>query len=192
MSDHVVELDDGVIIQAPPMEGWRVSRHRKAAIHYRGVRYQLVAVEPIDANTMRYRLVRWRDSDTGMASAEIHYDDEFVRARDSVRSETDARTRAGFALLSLYPILGFLWSGTRRTIHERYGFGLGAVAFSLFVESAAVCLMATWVLTVFIPPYWWAAAIALTADVAMRWASSLREDFPYPYGFFEWLIRWRR
>jgi hypothetical protein len=188
-TDRVVVRDDGLSIYAPTMDGWRISKHRPAVILFEGERYQLVSMEPVGPRVVHYRLTRF-DNKT-IASEEILYDEEFVRIRDETTRAVRGRTRVAYALVPLYPILGFVWSDARRAFRLRYGFGRRAAALSFALEFGAVLLIATWVLTLFLPVGFWLVAIILVIDVGMRWSSSLRDDGNEPYGFFEWMFRRR-
>lgn len=187
-SDRVVVSDDGMTIDAPPMDGWRVAQHRRAAVTFEGVRYQLIGVETLGPRLLRFRLAPWRD--TGLASAELVYDEAYVRARDEHDEGIAGAKRRGYALLVLYPILGFLWSDLRGRLRERYGLrSPHKLAFAL--QFFAILLLGTWVFTLLLPVWCWLVAIVLVIDLGARWSSSLREEVLDPYGFMEWLFRRR-
>jgi hypothetical protein len=189
-SDRIVEKDGQLVIVAPPMDAWVVRKHRKTAIIVAGERWFVVERAPLGPRLMRYVLARWPHTDTGLPGDEIVYDEAYVVQRDEVMQERATRERGRLARWALQPLIGFAWEGTKRTAHERYGFHPRSVTKqSLYVQWVVMLLLSS--VLMFIPFVVYAPIAVLVIDGFFRYSDVFR-DTQYPYGFLEWVFRWRR
>jgi hypothetical protein len=121
--DRVLITDKEVTIDAKhTFPDWDVREINQVPIYFEDKKYYLVekrTAEPPFA--VRFVLLPWPEDLTTCAKGFHAYDAETVAAREGQHrgSQCDDLTRA--FLMPLYPILGFLWSGTQRRL-TRFGF----------------------------------------------------------------------
>lgn len=206
-SDRVFRSGDRVIIVSrADMPGWDVRRFRKLAIVFEGETYFVREKSRGRDSLYRYALQPWPSSLTDAPGGTVVYDEEFVRARDR-----DASTRRGSdvlycLLLPLQPLIGFLWSGTKRRLESRCGISARrATGYSLILEAFAflvhgvllwgfgflnlysLALSASFS-QMFPLIYMFAATLLLLPDVIVRYGATLMIDAA-PSGFYEWFFR---
>ena len=189
-TDRVVEEDGALVVIAPPMDEWVVRKHRKLAIVVEGRRWFVAERVPLGPRMIRYALSRWPDADTSIPGDEIVYDEAYVVARDETRKEHRTRQRGRLARWVLQPLYGFAWEGMKRRAHERYGFHPRTVTKrSLYLEWVLLLLCGS--MLMFYPAIVYGPCVLLVVDGFIR-VSDIFRDTQYPYGFFEWLFRWRK
>ncbi len=176
-----------LIVRSPrAMPSWRVGKNRKTAVHFRGVRYVIVA-ERMEQAQYEYVLDPWPPRAHELPSQEIAYDEQYVHDREDYARALTVRRGETLALAPLWPLFGVLPSPVKRVLHERYGFSpLTMTRFSVVIELAflpfffiALIMPSAFVLFTF---------IALFADAFFRVSILFDESYP-AFGFFEWIVR---
>jgi hypothetical protein len=178
-----------LIVRAPrEMPAWRVGRNRKIAIHFRGVRYTVVAART-GGGGYEYVLDPWPVRAHELPSQDVIYDETYVRDRESdARAHARAR-REAWAILPLWPLLGFLPSPWKRALHRRYGFEPTAVTrFSVWAELSLVGILFAFVITGIASGFQLCVFAACLVDGFFRGSLTFDDEAP-PVGFFEWLVR---
>ena len=195
-SDRVWRRGEQLMVDtAAEMDGWEVRRYRKARIHFQGADYQILRKEVVRQGGVRYVLERWPQEGDAPAQ-EIHYDLDYVEARDAARRILQRRSVSAEFLRPLYPLLGLLPSRWKAALQQRYGFHPRTMtAWSLRLEYVGILLdgafLAMHAITGrFDAFYLVAVLVILVPDAWMRYDSLLAED-AYPPGFYEWLLRFR-
>jgi hypothetical protein len=151
----------------------------------------------------RYVLEPWPEDRHEAPGNVVHYDEGYVHERDALRREQEA---VGLWMIS--PLLGFLPSGTKLRLNERYGFHPVVVTErSVLLEHAAL-LMLLGTLAIFAlatgfapgfggdardvggPPFFmlFLAAVFLAVDRVVRQHRLLTGSMRQ-YGFAEWVVR---
>jgi hypothetical protein len=121
--DEVLVTDKELTIDARhTFHDWDVREINQVPVYFEDKKYYLVEkrkAEPPFA--VRFILLPWPEDLTTCAKGFHTYDAEAVAAREGQHrgSQCDDLVRA--FLMPLYPILGFLWSGTQRRL-TRFGF----------------------------------------------------------------------
>lgn len=104
------------------MSEWQVREFGRIPIYFRDKKYFLrqkaAAQKPYK---IRYILEPWPAEATGTTQAWLNYDEQTVAERDSAARGEKAGEVAGAFLILVYPLLGFLWSGTKDRL-SRIGF----------------------------------------------------------------------
>lgn len=179
------------------MEGWEVSRYRHRYVRFRGACYALESVEPEPSGGVRYCLFAADPEQTLAVPGQIvDYDAEYVAERDRQQrtQRIDATTR--LALWPVLPLLGFLPSGLKLRLHERYGILPETVtAISIWLQAAFLLTFAISALfqflVHFIPTGLFIGMLVLAPllyiDLAVRRAR-LVVPSQRQYGLFEWLV----
>ncbi len=198
--DRVLRLGERLIVRSRvDMPDWNVRRFRRLAILFEGRRYFVCerTVEGGADGTVRYVLAPWPDTLHDLPAGEAVYDEAFVQARDAARRELRARRSVGLVLFVLIPLLGFVWSRTKRRLLRRYGistrtattwsvrlewlvllFGSGPAALlGAFGGPVGRLLLVAWF------AFW-------GVDLMFRYGD-LHRDEPVHYGFYEWLFAFR-
>ena len=189
-TDRIVEVDGQLVVIAPPMDDWVVRKHRKLAIVVEGTRWFVAKRAPLGPRMVRYVLSRWPETDTSIPGDEIVYDEAFVSVRDAQRAEHGAQRRGRMARWLMQPIYGFAWEATKRRAHLAYGFHPRTVTKqSLYIEWVLLLLCGS--VMFFVPYIVFGPVLVLVADGFIRFSDVFR-DTQYPYGFYEWVFRWRK
>ncbi|MEE2775931.1 MAG: hypothetical protein VYE73_04110 [Acidobacteriota bacterium] len=206
----LIREDRLVVVSRADMSDWVVREFRRTAVLHAGVRYCLDHRERRDG-AFHYALKRWPDELRDMAGGIIEYDRDYVARRDAyTRALTKAR-RAEPLLVPLYPLIGLLPGRVKGWTADRYGLSEEkATVLSLYLEIAIV-LAATTFLTIRLGAMGFAQGFGLRSgelasigfgdreglillllapDLLIRYPKVLRGG-AYPYGFWEWLFRWR-
>ena len=154
---------------------------------------------------MRYVLERWpADELIDTASSAFSYDEEFVRERDAEHGRNARADQIGRLLLFVYPLLGFLWSGTKKKLIP---FGLvprSITAASLFAGLCLLILQGTFIrlrlgfLTILFGQMQrlelgllaadYALLGLMLVDLVLRFDQHLK-DKEHPWGFGEWMMQ---
>jgi len=139
--DHLTITGEHVIIDAArEIQDWEVREFQRVPIFVGEFKFFLrqrsVGQKPF---AMRYVLERWPD-DAHFAAAQYSftYDEQFVRDRDAALGAQDRFDKLGKALMPLYPLLGFLWSGTKKKLIPCGFIPRSITGVSIFT---CVCLM---------------------------------------------------
>lgn len=213
--DKVTFVGELVVIHARrEMADWQVREFCRVPIHFQDRKYYLSEKGPAERPyAFCYVLAPWPANLHEESKLSIVYDAEYVAERDGVARTDQAAEVSRLALLLIYPMLGFLWSGTKRRLAEHLGIiARRSTSASLFFEAFLLALYAvlwSWsggFATVLFGLFGggsfgaWTFGTAffhlvvlgiLCWDWVMRLDGLLREDVAYPIGFFEWLRRFR-
>ncbi len=206
-SDRVIEAGEGLVVSSTvDMPNWDVRDFRRTAIHFQGQKYFLTHKEKA-AGRFRYRLVPWTEDFEDIAGHVVEYDEAFVKDRDEVlRAQASARRLSVFFPF-FYPVIGLLPGWIKRWLADSYGVSEEVTTQqSLFLEYAVIILaiafvsittMAGGMVGAQSPPWIaqllkgsWLVFFVVTPDAVVRHHKVLGES-SYPWGFWEWLWRWR-
>jgi hypothetical protein len=201
-ADRVVRNGGEITIQARvPMAGWEARRFRRAAIVFRGRRYRIVSRTLRPDGSADYVLEPWPSGLADEPAAEIVYDDAYVAARDAALARQERAAAANVLFLPFTPFVGFLWSGAKRRVHERFGIHpRSATEMSVWLEFGLLALAAA-LLSIHVmagafgpSPLPGGVLLAVAAlvgpDAVVRYGSALDESMEPP-GLYEWLFRMR-
>jgi len=205
-TDRIVPRGDKLVVYSSvDMHDWQVRRYRRPAIIVDGVTYFVAKKEAGENKEVRYVLEPWPENFRDLAGRRIHYDEEYVRARDAARAEMRRRDLVYSLLLALKPLIGLMPSAAKLRIEAEFGISArSATFFSLWLE---VCIFLG--LGVLVSAFAYAGMYALAAsgtivgpylllglivveaalliDLIMRYSSYLQEDLS-PCGFYEWIL----
>ena len=140
--DRVTLSPRQVIIEAVRlMPDWQVREFKPSPIYFEDRKYRLIAKQPAEKPfAIRYVLEPCPESGLDAGKTFFTYDAESVAERDGGHREGAKTEVASKALLPLYPMLGFLWSGTQRRL-EKFGFVSHSITgISVFVGFCLVFL----------------------------------------------------
>jgi len=205
-TDRIVPRGDKLVVYSNvDMHDWQVRRYRRPAIIVDGVTYFVAKRETGENKEIRYVLEPWPESFRDLAGRRIHYDEEYVRARDAARAQMRRRDLAYSFLLALKPFIGLMPSATKLRIEAKFGISArSATFFSLWLEICIFLALGVLVSALAYANMYAIAAsgtmvgpylllrlilveVALLVDLIMRYSSYLRED-PSPCGFYEWIF----
>jgi hypothetical protein len=139
--DRVTLGDNEVTIQAArEMPDWQVREFKATPIYFRDQKYILVGKNRAERPfAWRYVLRPWPEG-TSTSPNFFTYDAAAVAERDADFRSGVGREVFGKALLPLYPVLGFLWSGTQRRL-EPLGYASRTItSVSIFTTFALLFL----------------------------------------------------
>ena len=185
----LVRLENGFVVIYSPrdMDGWCLREFCRPIIWFQEQKLFLRAKESVrGTRRWKYSLDRWPEDDHHPAPFSITYSAEFVAVREAAFHSQQTRTTAGQLLLPLSPLLGFLWSRTKRRLEP-----LGLNSEEISSLSVALEFGAFMVFGIFIGylGFWSVETVLLWLgiglDVMMRYDSQLRQDGRC-LGFLEW------
>ena len=200
--DKVIFHDDAVIIWAArEMSDWQVREFCRIPIYFQGRKYYLKRRSRMDPPyVMGYELEAWPAEYQGESTLSINYGEQYVAERDRGARTDQQNELLRLALLTIYPLLGFLWSRFKDRKLERFGFNPRSITeASLFVQLAFVICESVFLFVFrcgFIETAIGFADARLdlllfvigAADVVIRSNQVLRGD-EHPDGLLEWLAR---
>ena len=114
VTDQIVTIDAAVEIPE-----WQVREFYRMPIYIGECRFFLRNKAPAQPPfAFRYTLERWPAGEefSTARSSFTTYDEEFVRDRDAEHARRQRCDKLGRAMMVLYPVLGFLWSGAKRRL----------------------------------------------------------------------------
>lgn len=117
--DHLTITAENVIIDAAhEITDWQIREFQRMPIFVGEFKFFLRNKVPGQKPfAMRYFLERWpEDAHFDAALVSFTYDEQFVRDRDAEHGDCERSDKLGAALMCLYPVLGFLWSGTKKKL----------------------------------------------------------------------------
>lgn len=135
-----IQGDQVIIDAAQEMPDWEVREFRRMPIFVGEFKFFLrqrtVAQKPF---AMRYVLDRWpEDAVIDAAPFSFTYNEEYVRERDAAYESERRLDKLGAALMCFYPVLGFLWSGTKKKLVPAGFIPRSITGVSIF---SCLCLM---------------------------------------------------
>ncbi len=176
------------------MPDWKATRYRKTAVVFEERTYFVASRTALSGGVWRYVLAPWPDDLHDAPGRTIHYGEPYVLERDQTRREQGRLERKAVGLYFLTWLLGFLPSGVKLRLNERYGIHpLVVTGKSLFLEYLAfinlVVLLVIGGFTGALPilPLLGAAAV-VAIDRTVRTAR-LEKGGMRQYGFGEWIFR---
>ena len=117
--DHLTITEDQVIIDAAhDIPDWQVREFQRLPIFLGELKFFLRQRTPgRPPFAVRYVLERWPD-DAGFDASLLSftYDEQFVAERDAEHARNHRYDSLGKILICLYPLLGFLWAGTKKKL----------------------------------------------------------------------------
>ena len=205
--DHLTITPDQVVIDAAQvMPDWQVRDYQRMPIFLGEskffLRQKIQAKKPF---ALRYVLERWPEEASFDAAAfSLTYDEDYVRQRDAAHEEEKRADKIGMAMLWLYPVLGFLWAGTKKKLIP-FGFiSRSITGVSIFTGLCGMILQGTFLrmrlglLTLLLGWMNLPELLLLALDYALLGLllvdSVLRFDqhlkgAEHPWGFGEWMTK---
>jgi len=136
-SDKVLVKDDGsVVIHAScEMPDWKATRYRKTAVVFEERTYFVASRTPLAAGVWRYVLSPWPEDLNEEPGNVVHYDEAYVVEREARRQAQQRHERRASGLFFVNALLGFLYSGVKLRLNERYAIDpIAATRRSVFFE----------------------------------------------------------
>lgn len=192
--DRVASRGEMLLVDAAcEMPDWKATRYRRTAVVFRERTYFVASISTGPGGGHRYVLEPWPEDMHDSPGRTIHYDEAYVRERDEQRRRRARIENESLVLYFVSPLLGFLPSGLKLALNDRYGYHpVTVTGRSVFVERLLMlCLM------VFVPlgllagiPIVPVAGLLLMVlvDLPIRQNRLLRGTMRQ-YGFWEWAIR---
>lgn len=154
---------------------------------------------------MRYLLERWPDdAQIDSAPFSFTYDEQFVLDRDAEHARRDYYDKLGSALMALYPVLGFLWSGTKKKLIPAGFVPRSITSVSIFTGLCLLVLQGTFVrmrvglftilfgkihkLELGLLALDYALFALLLVDIVLRFDQHIK-GVENPWGFCEWITK---
>jgi hypothetical protein len=196
-SDTVTLRGTTVVIDAAcEMPEWKATTYRRSAIVIGQRTYFVSLKEPLPEGAWRYVLEPWPEDHKDMPGNVVHYDPAYVKERDLRRREQAQREKEAVGLWMVRPFLGFLFSGSKLRLNERYGFHpLTVTEQSLFVQKfvliALLGLMTIHMFTGVLGGLGFVllgALLFLVLDLVVRMGQAGTASMEQ-YGFGEWIVR---
>jgi hypothetical protein len=154
---------------------------------------------------MRYILQRWpEDADFDAAAFSFTYDEQFVAERDAEHARNARYEKLGRILICLYPLLGFLWSGTKKKLVPAGFIPRSITGVSIFTCICLLLLQGTFMrmrigfitlvfgnlsrlnFELLVADYVLFGLMLL--DIIFRFDQHIK-NVEYPWGFCEWITR---
>jgi hypothetical protein len=204
-TDQVSFVGKAVVIYAKrEMPDWEVRGFQRNAIYFQGHKYYLANQSPAKPPYLvRYELHAWPENFHDESKISFTYDEASVAERDQAVKVDRYEGTAHYALLPLYPLLGFCWSDFKERVLARYGFGAGAITGASLMLSVGVFMVEGIFILYFnhgfleitfgnVLGMWLDYFIFWTApfDCAIRYSQVLRNE-DVPDGYLEWLFKFR-
>jgi hypothetical protein len=196
-SDMVARKGDVLFVHSSQdMELWKPSRHRKVVVLYDGGRYTVTERHRGVDGRWRYKLEPYPEVLHELPSATIEYGEAFVFQRDETLTALARREARSTRLLFISPLLGFLPSGVKLDLQERYGLDPRTMTHqSLAVEWVIMLACGTWLILGITGAfggglYLFFVVAACIADLLIRRSNAML-DTVEQFGFLEWLVRRR-
>lgn len=204
--DKVLIYETKVVILAARAMDWPLREFCRPPIYFKDCKFYLRGkskAEPPYA--MRYELWVWPEEVHDQSSQPVYYDEQYVRQRDAAFRTERGREFIRPILLTFYPLLGFFWSNFKERHLTTYGIDVISATRASVTMGFLFCLLegvfTGWLRGGFLAMVLgngdlisvdWFLLIGLGLDCIFRCNQLLRGDVQYPWGFFEWLIPWRK
>ena len=205
--DRVVVTSDRVIIDALyEMPEWQVREFQRFPIFVGEYKFFLGQIIPAaQPYAMRYVLERWpEDAQFDAAPFALTYDEQFVQERDAEHLDSGRVEKFSQLLMPLYPVLGFLWAGTKQKLVP-FGFVPRSItSVSIFTGLLLMVLQGTFVrmrVGLFTLVFGsmhklefglllldYAVFALLLVDMVLRFDQHLKA-VENPWGFCEWMAK---
>lgn len=192
LGPDLVRIENGVLVIYSPrnMDDWVVREFRRPVIWFRGYSFHLRSKTRADRPfAWKYTLWARPDDDHESVPYVIDYNEDYVRDREEEWRANNRWEWRGRALLPLYPLAGFMWSGSQAKLEDRGWNVRRLVGFAVYLEFTLVLLFGIfigWLGGFSFPRLLLLMLVAL--DVIFRYDAILR-DKPRLPGFYEWLFR---
>jgi hypothetical protein len=203
--DQLTISGDHVIIDAAhEIPDWQVREFRRMPIFVGDFKFFLRHKTPAQPPfAMRYLLERWPENEH-LDSAQISftYDEQFVAERDAELSSKRRSDFLGVALICLYPVLGFLWSGMKRRLVPAGFIPRSITGVSIFTGFCLMLLQGTFMrmqLGLFtllfgkiekieagLLGFDYLLFAVMLVDLVLRFDQHMK-DVEFPWGFGEWI-----
>jgi hypothetical protein len=147
-TDKVLVKDDGAVVvhASSPMPDWRATRYRKTAVVFEDRTYFVATRTTLPGGWCRYLLQPWPEDLHDSPARTVLYDEAYVLEREERRRAQQKHEVRAVGLFAVAWLLGFLPSGLKLRLNERYAIDPGtATRQSLFIQY----LVALGLLTVF-------------------------------------------
>jgi len=206
--DQLTITDQFVVIDAAnEMLDWQVREFQRTPIFLGDFKFflrQKIQAKPPFA--LRYLLERWPDDAQFDAAAFSYvYDEQFVAERDAEHARNLKYERLGRILICFYPLLGFLWSGTKKKLVPAGFIPRSINGASIFVCVCLMLLQGTFLrmrLGLFTMIFGKLGGIDLgllaadytllflmLLDTVLRFDQQIKGVVEYPWGFCEWVTK---
>ncbi|MCB1042761.1 MAG: hypothetical protein KDC35_07470 [Acidobacteria bacterium] len=194
MQDQCTKAGERWIVESQhDMPGWEVRAYRKSKIIIDGRPFFVAEKQEHGRRKFVYFLAPWPDDLNDLPGDVIHYDEVYRQAR----RKAIFRNRQGMAAimmsLMVLPLIGYLWSGAKDALHERFGIDTvlatqGSVFLSYLVVVLALAFSVIGLVTQTLPVFkLWGMCLFFGIDSLLRWDRMHRGHGNV--GFYEWLFR---
>ena len=205
--DHLTITEDFVVIDAAQeILDWQVREFQRMPIFLGDFKFFLRQKVKGEAPfAMRYILQRWpEDAAFDSAPCSFTYDEQFVAERDADHARNERYEKLGRILICLYPLLGFLWSGTKKKLVPAGFIPRSITGVSIFTCICLLLLQGTFMrmrigfitlifgnlsrlnFELLIADY--ALFGLMVLDIIFRFDQHIK-NVEYPWGFCEWVTK---
>lgn len=192
---------------AQEMHEWQVREFQRLPIFLGDYKYFLrhksAGQRPF---AMRYVLERWpEDADFAAAPVSFTYDEQFVAERDAEHARQKRFEKLGSGLMCLYPLLGFLWSGTKKKLVPAGFVPRSITGVSIFTGVCLLVLQGTFIrmrLGLFTLLFGKIHRVEvgllgldyllfglMLVDIVLRFDQHIKNNAEFPWGFCEWITK---
>jgi hypothetical protein len=205
--DHLSITAMHVTIDAAHEMDWQVRDFQRTPIYLGDFKFFLrQKIQGQKPFAMRYVLERWpEDAHFDSTPFSFTYDEQFVRDRDAEYAAHQRSDKIGKALIALYPVLGFLWSGAKKKL-EPCGFVPRSInGVSIFTSVCLLILQGVFIrmrLGLFTLAFGkihsfdftllaldYAFFFLILVDIVFRFDQHIKNVVDYPWGFGEWITK---
>jgi hypothetical protein len=140
--DKVVCTGHKIYVHARCEMDWPIREFSRPVIYVRGQRLYLAAkrkAEPPYA--MCYELWPWPENVHDRSPHTITYDEGYVAERDADFKTETGHARLRMILVPIYPLLGFLWAGSKERVLVPCGFQLRRATYASIGAAMFFCFM---------------------------------------------------
>jgi hypothetical protein len=194
-SDYVTREGDYLVVYSSvDMPDWYAREYRKQAVFFEGMKYFVAEKSLLGKGEIRYILSPWPDDLQDMPSRIIHYNEDYVMARDRALKQMKRDLYWEPILFLVKPLIGFCPSSYKFALQGRYGIDpQQTTAYSLWIEYLLLFVHCSLLVigsftTVFSIFYLLGVIFFLLPDVIVRYSDSVKENKNL-YGFYEWLFK---
>jgi len=195
-----------IIDAAHEMQDWQVREFQRMPIFVGEFKFFLrQRIQGHPPYAMRYVLQRWpEDAYFDAAPLSFTYDEKFVTERDAEHAHYERLDKLAKTLLCLYPLLGFLWAGSKRKLIPAGFVPRSITGVSIFTGVCLLLLQGTFVrmnlgLFTFLFGKFgklefgllmadYALFGLLLVDIVLRFDQHLKH-VENPWGFGEWITK---
>jgi hypothetical protein len=117
------------------MPDWKATRYRKTAVVFEERTYFVASRTPLSGGVWRYVLSPWPEDLNDEPGNVVHYDEAYVGEREAGRQAQQRHEKRALGLFFVNSLLGFLFSGVKLRLNERYAIDpIAATRRSVFFE----------------------------------------------------------